>query len=215
MKRILIVSGGNIDYDFSLAFCKENQFDLCIGVDGGLEVLKRLHLKPDYIVGDFDTVKKEVLDYYLLQQVNVREFNPIKDATDTHMAMELAISLGATTIYLLGATGKRVDHLLGNLQILNLPLQAGVEAFIVDPYNRIRLIASGMKIKKEEQYGTYISFLPQTTEVTGVTLTGFKYPLRNHTLTNQDSLGISNEILEDIAEISFDTGIVIMIESKD
>ena len=52
-------------------------------------------------------------------------------------------------------------------------------------------------------------------KVEGVTLKGFKYPLKDHTLVNSDEIGVSNEILEEKAEITFRSGVVLMIMSKD
>ena len=49
----------------------------------------------------------------------------------------------------------------------------------------------------------------------GLTLEGFYYPLHKFTLTSYTSIGISNEIVEEEARISFDEGVLVMIESKD
>ena len=88
---------------------------------------------------------------------------------------------------------------------------------MLDPHNRIRLIDGETVIAKEEQYGNYVSLIPLTTEVTGVTLTGFKYPLRDHTFTSTGSagLGVSNEILAEEGRIQMKTGVFILIESRD
>ena len=60
-----------------------------------------------------------------------------------------------------------------------------------------------------------MSLIPLTSTVEGLTLTGFKYPLNDYTLPIGTSLGISNEIIEDIAHIEMEKGILIVIESKD
>ena len=72
--------------------------------------------------------------------VPIREFNPVKDASDTEIAIRLAMTLGCKEMIILGATGGRIDHLWANIQSLAIPFQAGVEAQILDPQNRIRLI---------------------------------------------------------------------------
>ena len=71
------------------------------------------------------------------------------------------------------------------------------------------------KLKKDRQFGKYVSFFTMGDRVEGVTLTGFKYPLKDHTLVNSDEIGVSNEIQEDSAEITFRSGVVLMIMSKD
>ena len=70
-------------------------------------------------------------------------------------------------------------------------------------------------LKKEQQYGTYVSLIPLTTQVTGVTLTGFKYPLTGHTLGGFSSLAVSNEIVEEEGVIELQDGILVLAESMD
>ena len=61
MKRCLIITGGKLDLSFAGSFLGQETFDKIIAVDAGLEAVKALGLEPDMIVGDFDTVKPEVL----------------------------------------------------------------------------------------------------------------------------------------------------------
>ena len=81
--------------------------------------------------------------------------------------------------------------------------------------NGIRMINQPMTIRKEEQYGKYVSLIPFSEKVCGVTLRGLKYPLTDYTMGGFNSLGISNEIVSDEATISFSSGELIVIESKD
>ena len=71
-----------------------------------MEFLYSEKIMPSYIVVDFDRVNAEVSDYYRNETtVPIREFNPIKDASDTEIAIRMAITLGATELIILGATG--------------------------------------------------------------------------------------------------------------
>ena len=145
----------------------------------------------------------------------ILQFQPEKDETDTEIAIRTAISQGCTTIHILGATGTRVDHMMGNIHLLGMAMEQGVDCMLLDPHNRIRMINRGLVLKKEEQYGNYVSLLPFTPQVTGLTLTGFKYPLDGYTLECYHSLGVSNEITEEQAEISFRDGVLLVVESRD
>ena len=171
-------------------------------------------------MGDFDTLSLEILTWYRENtRIEIREFNPVKDATDTQIAVELAMELGSTHITILGGTGTRLDHVLGNIQTLYLPYREGIDCCIVDVHNRIRLIGHSFTLRKEEQYGKYFSLLPLTTDVTGVTITGAKYPLTDHhfSVLGSGSLGVSNEIGKDADEVHIEIreGMMILIESKD
>jgi len=216
--RTLIVSGGNINPDFALAFCAKETFDRIIAVDNGLSFLCKAGILPTHIVGDFDTASPElVARYRAMPDVEIRAYNPVKDSTDTQIAIELALELGSSSIVILGGTGSRVDHVLGNIQSMMLAKNAGADCVLLDEHNRIRLISENTTLKKAEQYGSYVSLIPLTSVVDGVYLAGFKYPLTNHTFTSTGSagLGVSNEILEEEAQIRLKSGIFILIESKD
>jgi len=181
-----------------------------------MEFLYTHKIMPSYIVGDFDSVNAEVADYYRNETtVPIREFNPIKDASDTEIAIRMAMTLGATELIILGATGGRIDHLWANVQILAIPHKAGVDAKIIDRQNCISLISSKKVLKKDEAYGPYFSIFPLGQDVLGVTIKGAVYPLRNHTLTPHDSLCVSNEFEEDEVVIDFISGTVILMETRD
>lgn len=216
--RTVIISGGRIERDFALSFLENETFEQFIAVDNGLRFCYDNQIKPTWIVGDFDTAAPELVEYYQTQtDIPIRRFNPVKDSTDSQIAIELALELGSSEITLLGGTGTRMDHVLGNIQSLMLAKKKGVSCVILDEYNRIQLIDGETRLKKSEQYGKYVSLLPLTTEVTGVDLTGFKFNLTGHTFTSTGSagLGVSNEIIEDIAKIRVKSGIFVLIESRD
>ncbi|SCG96873.1 Thiamine pyrophosphokinase [uncultured Clostridium sp.] len=216
--KTVIISGGRIERDFALSFLKNEIFDQIIAVDNGLKFLHENQIRPTWIVGDFDTAAPELVEYYQRQtDIPIRRFSPVKDSTDSQIAIELALELGSSEITILGGTGTRLDHVLGNIQSLMLARKKGVSCIILDAYNRIRLMDGVVHLKKSEQYGKYVSLLPLTTEVTGVELRGFKYELTDYTFTSTGSagLGVSNEITAEIAEIRIKTGIFVLIESRD
>lgn len=216
-KRIIIVSGGEIEEEIALPILRDDPEAYVIGVDRGMEFLYRYKIKPSYIVGDFDSVDQVVADYYRNEtEVPIREYNPVKDASDTEIAVRFAMILGCSEIIILGATGGRVDHLWANIQTLAIPFQAGIQAWIVDRRSRIHLIGGGETIlKKSEAYGPYFSVFPLGREIYGFNIEGAKYPLTEHCLTPYDSLCVSNEIAEDEVKIHFPSGIVILMESRD
>lgn len=217
--RSLIISGGHLDDMFISAYIRRYPCDMTIAVDSGMGFFYRNHLMPDYIVGDFDSVAPEALQYFLELQKSgkpaILQFQPEKDETDTELAIRTAIDKGCRSIHILGATGTRIDHVMGNIHLLGMAMEQGAECIMADKYNRIRMIKDGLTIKKEEQYGTYVSLFPFTPQVKKITLTGFKYPLCEYTLECYHSLGVSNEIVEEQAKISFQEGVLLVVESKD
>lgn len=215
-KRIVIISGGKLEEDFVLSVLNEDKDCYVIGVDKGMEFLYRHKIMPSYIVGDFDSVDTEIADYYRNETgVPIREFNPVKDASDTEIAIRLAMTLGCDEMLILGATGGRIDHLWANVQCLAIPFKAGINAEILDSQNRIRLIGGETVLKKGETYGSYFSVFPLGQEIFNFSIKGARYPLHNHTMTAYDSLCVSNQFEEDEVVISFHDGIVILMETRD
>ena len=210
------MSGGMLEEDFVLPILKNEATEFIIGVDKGLEFLYKHEIKPDYIVGDFDSVSRELVDYYREElNVPVREFNPVKDASDTEIALRLCLGLNRKAIWILGGTGNRIDHLWANVQCLQIALDAGADARIIDSHNQIRLLDHGITLKKEEAFGPYFSVFPLEIPVDEFNIRGAKYPLKNHILKPYGSLCVSNEFLEDTVEISFAFGVVILMETRD
>lgn len=171
---------------------------------------------PNHVVGDFDSVDAEILKFYQNKsQVIFHKYNPEKDNTDTDIALQLAIQLNSSNVTIMGALGKRMDHALSNIHILNYALEAKIPCQIVDAYNKIYLVKNNITLHKNKTYGKYISLIPLTSTVEGLTLIGFKYLLKNDSLSIGKSLGVSNEIVEDVARIELKKGILIVIESRD
>ena len=188
-----------------------------IAADAGLNALHKLGIKPDILLGDFDSVDDEILDLYTGDKsIFLEQFPSHKDYTDMELAMDLALREYADDIVIFGATGTRMDHVLGSIGSLHTALKTGVRARIVDANNVIEMIGPGRyELKKSEMFGKYVSLLPYTKKVSGVTLKGFVYNLDDAKLKRGSSLGVSNEIEKDEASIEFSDGILIFIQSKD
>ena len=198
-KRRIIISGGELDEALTLSILGDQEERCVIAVDRGVEFLYYHQIMPDYIVGDFDSTSEKIRDYYKNEtHVPVREYNPVKDASDTEIAIRLAMTLGSREMIILGATGGRVDHLWANVQSLMIPFKAGIDAKIIDRQNLISIIGSGeTHIRKGEAFGTFFSVFPLGEEIFGFNISGAKYPLKNHVLSPYNSLCVSNEIAED------------------
>ena len=215
-RRTVIVSGGMLEEAFVLDILNSEETEFIIGVDKGLVFLYEHHIQPDYIVGDFDSAPEEVVSYYRNEtNIPIRVFNPVKDASDTEIALRLCLELRRQHILILGGTGTRIDHIWANIQAMQIALDAGAEAILLDSHNRIRLTDRRIVLKKEEAFGPYFSVFPFGGIVTDFNITGAKYPLSHHTLTPYDSLCVSNEFDADEVEIDFPIGEIILMETRD
>lgn len=220
--KILIITGGRIDDDFAFSYLEGKTYDEVIAVDGGLAFADRAAMKITQLVGDFDTIDPQILERYIHRtDLTVHQFIPEKDYTDTDIAVKLAIRLfeeknaAEKILEIIGGTGSRMDHVLANMQMLKMTMDHGVDAAIVDATNRMRMITGERVMHKAETFGKYVSLVPITENVSGITLRGFKYPLENAETHFGESLCVSNELIEEEGYIKIEKGLAYLIESRD
>lgn len=178
--------------------------DRLVGVDGGCRHLDALGLLPHLAVGDMDSISPELLASYRAQEVETHLHPPKKDATDLELALELALERGATRVSILGGTGGRLDHTLGNLFLLARCLPYGVAACVMDESQCVHLVEAELTLLGA--VGDTLSLLPATPQASGVTLAGLEYPLHDATLTFGTSWGMSNVFIRDTAVVTVRTG---------
>ncbi|USK51600.1 thiamine diphosphokinase [Bacillus sp. CMF12] len=191
--------------------------DIWVGVDRGVLTLIQNGIQPTMAFGDFDSVSNEEL---LIIEEKVKELNrfkPEKDETDMELALNWALGQNPEKIRLFGATGGRLDHLFANIQLLIKPVLAKnlVSVEIIDKKNKIYIKGPGEYIIKQNPKFKYISFVPITMEIKGLTLRNFKYPLTDRTVPAGSTLCISNELIDDCGTFSFTEGILMVVRSKD
>ncbi len=216
MSKAIIISGGELEEGFVEKVLSENEGASIVGVDRGVEYLYHHQIKPNYIVGDFDSIAPEIIKYYKTEtNVAIREYNPVKDESDTEMAIRIAITIGSAEIYILGATGGRIDHLWANVQSLAIACKFNVKAYILDPQNRIFVTDKPCQLKKSEAYGKYLSVFSLSGEIFDFNMKGTKWPLEHHVLRPTDSLTVSNRFEDEIVEIDFIGGTIVVMETKD
>lgn len=187
--------------------------DLIIAADSGADCLYDYKINPDIIVGDFDSINKRIFTKYVDSKNKIERYPVEKDSTDTELAINRAIDAGASEIILLGCTGNRIDHLLGNIGMLKQCLEKGVLAQIIDENNIVFLINHTIKIKGKP--GDIFSIQSYGLSVENVSLIGSKYKLKNYTLNAYDPLTISNEFQDEDLIISFEKGLILVLLSKD
>lgn len=206
--RAIIVTGGNKpSKELLLNYIKED--DLIIGVDKGCNALYEYNIKPNLILGDFDSIDKNNLMELKKAGSKVLTFEPEKDYTDTDLGYINAKELGADEILFFGATGTRLDHTLGNVGILLKALKEGIKSEIIDDNNRVYLI--NKKTSFNGEYGDLISFHAISDIVTNVNIKGAKYELSNYNMTLFEPRAICNEFIDKDITISFDKGIIMVI----
>lgn len=222
--KILIISGGSIDEMWGQKWVADYEPDYCIAADSGLVMADKFGLTVDLLLGDYDSVDKKIFEKYNGNTKTIT-YPCEKDYTDTHLALKKAIEkikkLQDTSkdgtedeIAIIGATGTRYDHAFTNIFVLDESLEAGIRCAIYDKNNKIYLVDKSFEIRKDKQFGDYLSFAPMTPEA-GLSLSGVKYPLDRYTLRQGESICQSNEITEMIAKVEIFTGKLVVFETRD
>jgi thiamine pyrophosphokinase len=210
--RAVVFAGGNLG---SWALERLEPDDCLIGADRGSVFLVQSGLRPDLALGDFDSTRPEELEAVRSQAAELRMCDPVdKDWTDTELAFREAIRRGFRRIAVVGGLGTRFDHSLANVHLLRQAADAGCDACLLDEHNEIRLCTESLRLRASERF-PYVSLLPLTPTVTGVTLSGFRYPLRNATLTLGWSLGVSNALEAAEGVVTIAEGLLLVIRSRD
>ena len=160
----------------------------------------------DCAVGDFDSISANELES-LKQYTKVIELNPVKDDTDTLHALRLYSNYD-NLIILGGITGSRIDHFIANLKLFyEFP-----NLIIKDDNTEIKLCDKHLFFQKDE-YNFYSFFALE--DVYDLSLKGFKYELDNFYLSHTSPLGVSNEIIENKASLSYSKGKLLLIKTKE
>ena len=222
---IIMVAGGDCDINQlsdTLGEYKDDRY--IIGIDGGAAFLTSNSIMPDICIGDFDSV-----DVSLFKELPVIKLNPEKDETDTEYALLYALDKNPSKILLFGATGSRLDQTMASIEMLKYAVDRGIEAYIINSTNRIRVAVGKTVLRKadipEINYSVksitvknkpsrYISVLPYSETLTDLTMKGFKYEIENFTLVKGISRCISNELASDTAEITCSNYYIVM-ETRD
>ncbi|AMV61430.1 Thiamin pyrophosphokinase [Pediococcus damnosus] len=187
-----------------------------IGVDRGALILIKNHIRPQLAVGDFDSMTVQELVEVKKNCSEIIQVNPVKDDTDTELALASAFEqLHADEVHLYGATGGRLDHLLSNIFMLLKPKfnQYVEQVKIIDRQNCIYFFNAGQHCINVLPDYKYLSFV-SLGKVENLTLPDEKYQLHNQS----DQLPVayvSNEFLKSTASFSFSSGTVAVIYSHD
>lgn len=210
MKAIIVSGGKSPERDLFTSYVEPG--DVIIAADRGGEFLKEIGIMPDVLLGDFDSLSEETLEFFK-GRCEIMKFDAVKDFTDTEAAYLKAREYSPLSYLFFGCTGVRLDHFLGNLGLLEEALNEGKDAYIIDGNNKIGMISSPKVIKRD--FGDFISFQAFRGDVEGFTIKGARYPLEGYRLRMGDPRTVSNEFEGETMEVSFKSGIVIVMKSRD
>jgi thiamine pyrophosphokinase len=208
--RVLLIANGPVTDDEILRHQIE-WADQIIAVDGGMRHLVRIDHQPNLWVGDMDSFDFDLEYTQWLASVKVLKYPVHKDASDTELAIDIAMKSNPTDLVMMGMLGARIDHTLANLGLLKPICQKGIRASIRDADQIVYYINEKITLKGLK--GKTISLSP-ITNLEGVTITGCEYPLSDDIVSRTSSLGLSNKAVDDVVTYHVKSGEAYIIVSN-
>ncbi len=205
MKSCIIIANGDSPKRGIIKYLQENGAKTIIAADGGANSAYKLGITPNYIIGDFDSIKPKVKEYFS-DKSEIFKYDR-QDDTDVEKALKFAIEKKYETVYLLGGTGNRMDHSICNLGI------------VLKYFSQIKIILlHGKTILNPYSENIILQTIPNETislyafdDKTKITSKGLKYPLNNSTLRFGVSESTSNVALGNKVELEISGGIIFVI----
>lgn len=192
--------------DCKLDFTPKSE-DYVIGADRGYEILIKNGIKPNCVIGDFDSYTGPI------ECESIIKFPVKKDFTDSALAIEKSISLGFDDIVIYGAIGGSLDHTIANIALLADYAEKNVNVAFIDGENALFSLSNG-KISFSKEAKGRISVFSYGDKAIGVYEKGLLYELDNVELSNRVPLGVSNEFTGKESSISVSNGTLIIYTSK-
>ncbi len=195
------IGGGRAFREFDL----ENYYIIC--ADAGFETAQKAGIKPDLVVGDFDSAKTPPP-----KDVKCMTLPVEKDVTDTMFAAMKGLSKGYRDFVLLGCLGgPRFDHTLASLEVLRFLRDHGGRGYLGDEHTKVFMI-SDEKLTITGMKGATVSVFPYGCLSANVSYTGLQYPLSREDLSIGGlSMGVSNAITADRAVIRVHRGTALVV----
>lgn len=187
--------------------------DFVIAADGGYAYLKACGARCDLLMGDLDSLAPETeID------TDTKRFNPIKDDTDTMLALRYGMEHGYRRFVLYGVFGGRFDHTAATLQSVMWACGQGAEIIAFEdkddgtPGAFITAVKNGTMRFPAGGEG-YLSLFALNGPARGITLKNLKYELSDSEMVPDTALGVSNEFLAGkSAEITVKDGMLLVIK---
>lgn len=187
--------------------------DAIVCADGAAQTLLKANHPPTVIVGDLDSLKPDAYKWADALDIPIERHKADKDETDGELALAKGLSLGATSILILGGHGGRSAMFLANLKLLRRCHDQGIEASMVGRGESIRYVGAGQEHVWAGRAGATLNILSVDGDA-AVTLEGTAFELANQPLERRSAKGVSNKITKDAAKLKVHSGVVLCVVER-
>lgn len=199
VNNLLISLGGNCTVK---SINNTETFEKIIAVDSGYEHLTKHDLKPDVLIGDLDSVNKELIKIAKSDGVEIFEFNKDKDESDFELAINYSISIEAGSITIIGGENGEIDHLFSIYNIIsNCKFDNGI-TWLYESYIMNFQSTAIFSLPKGEKF----SIIP-ISNLENLNIEGSKYELHDTFLPKGSSRTLRNESIGKEITVNCSTGL--------
>jgi len=172
-ETVILANGDFPSHHIALSILNDSHHLVCC--DGAIDNLVKTDRVPDAIVGDCDSLSEENKEKFadIIHRIAEQETN------DLTKAVNFCVQQGRKEIIILGATGKREDHTIGNVSLLCEYMNyADVE--MVTDYGIFVAINSDSIFESKAGQQVSLFSIDQST----ITSNSLLYPIKDQVFTN-------------------------------
>ena len=194
--KILISIGGNCSSNIKQKF----EYEKVIGVDSGVEHLNKFAITPDLIIGDLDSIDKNLLTESAKKNIEIIKYPKNKDQTDFEIALDYAQKLEFESIDIIGGENGEIDHLLSIFMTISINKCSNKTTWF---YGKQKILFNPKSISIN--LNQIFSLIPLS-NIKNLNISGAKWNLQNKNIDFGSTSTLRNESVEKLIKISCDEG---------
>ena len=211
MRTVIIANGEPPSQDDLRRWLREG--DLLICADGGARTALKYNLRPQRVIGDFDSLTPAELDLLAQRGAQLERHPTHKDETDLELTLLYAAASQCEEIVILGGLGGRLDQTVANVMLLAMPQLAHCRVMIAAGDEQTFVLRPGTPFELRGHAGDTVSLIPFGGDALGVRTEGLEYPLRDEPLLFGPARGVSNVMLAERATVTFTSGLLLCVQA--
>jgi len=176
-------------------------------VDSGGEICRKAGLLPEYLIGDFDSLRKNDKEWFHSHGVEIIQYPADKDLTDYQLCLRTAAEKGKKNVIVTGGWGGRFDHAYSNLYSAMWGMEFGVRVLcLADENESLFYVYAGESIEINFKITPYAFSLIALESLSVVSVNGAKWNLSYSQINQKHPYAISNKPEKDSIKIDVHNG---------